>query len=798
MKIVVKKNALENVINSLVSEERSYHSRNVNELEKADPPILPQPQMAQQISTPRVPVDDPEFLPTNISELGKAAMELSQNVDSRSIKNFYKGLKKLTKSYQDAPPKRTSNTHSLDEARATIDNFVRKILVAEARGQSSYDEPAIDITAQALKDAGNTSAAAVSAARAEWKKYDTSIPLSSLAIGDAGKLLDAIIKVKEVEPSPTAALELEEHFQDALDSMQFIETPTRITIKYPGLPFATAVHDIGTDPRNKFDKATYTRVLNSLGSQRWAGTQYEDSVGPIYAARFEPTKEEPEAPPEPEIPRAARETGKSHLETSAYNLALNDIVEMYNEKPEDFMALLKKIPAFEFMGTPYDPATMTLGQFDDLDPEVAEAMVKKVARLPKEVFEPIKRELQVMARGLGPIFDDEEEGSTLAGDFAVSPEGSVMGSPRVAFAGDLLQIVYDETITTPIRRALGFTNFDIPADQFIGSLGSDDEIEKFRDFAKDIIKKALVNNTAEFRDILDVFYHILKTEKLEILDKSKAKSGITEVRKEDELYSRKSLAPYRTAVEILNKIGMPLDKSMLDQNFRDMISFNHLSRAVIYAIIIKYVMSLDLNKDDRDRTLMVAKIRKSIENQFDSPTEFVLPGAGRSPPGFGNMLGYKSPGNLPPTWADFSRENKEKIDKLVNRIVKAQKFPTAENIAINSRNLTGPVEELVDDFKTGIELSIGTMLGREGGKGKLFKTIDPKNLAYLMRALEMFRDTVDEADQSEVDETLSQLRSVKTGGSVDKLTTAKKMSDFPGGESLFEERALRNLIRMIM
>jgi hypothetical protein len=796
MKIVVKKNALENVINSLVSEERSYHSRNVNELEKADPPILPQPQMAQQLSTTQVPVNDPEFLPTNNAELGKAAMELAQNVDSRSIKNFYKGLKKLTKSYQDEPPQRTSNTHSLDEARKTIDNFVRKILVAEARG-SSYEEPSVkDLTAQAMKDAAGASDAVVSAERERYKEYDEWIPLSSLAIGDAGKLLDAIIKVKGLVPSPTAAGELEDAFQDALDAMQFIETPTKITIKYPGLPFATAVHNIGTDPRNKFDKETYTRVLNSLGSQYWAGTQYEDSVGPMYAERFTPSTAEAESAATENTPRSPRSTGNSYLETGAYNLAVSDVTDMLEEKPDEFMALLKKVGPIDIEGTTYDPATMTLEQFDNLDDLKKIEFIKKIARLPKEVFEPIKRELQVMARGLGPIFDDEDEDSKVESDYTVTPEGAIMASPRAAFPGDLIQIVYDETITSPIRGALGFTSFDVTADQFLSNLGGDEGILKFRDFAKDIIKKAIVNNTAEFRDILNVFYHILKTEKLEILDKAKAKSGaLTEIRKEDELYKRKSLAPYRAALEILEKIGMPLDKSMLDQNFRDMITFNHLCRAIIYAIVIKYVMSLDLNKDDRDRASMAKRILAAIEKQYnDSPLQFTLPASGRSPAGFGRMLGYK----VPPTdtWEKFSKDNKEKIDKLIARVLKAQTPPTAAEIALNARNLTGPVEGLLEDFKTGIELSIGTMLGRE--RGKIFKSIDPKNLAYVIRALEMYRETVDGADQEEVDETIAQLKSVKPGASVDKLTASKKMSDFPEGEPLFEEKQLRNLIRMFM
>ena len=64
MQVIVNKEALKSLIDSVVKEDRSFHTKNVNELEKAAPPILPQSEMAQQLSTTKMPVEDNEFVPT--------------------------------------------------------------------------------------------------------------------------------------------------------------------------------------------------------------------------------------------------------------------------------------------------------------------------------------------------------------------------------------------------------------------------------------------------------------------------------------------------------------------------------------------------------------------------------------------------------------------------------------------------------------------------------------------------------------------------------------------------------------
>jgi hypothetical protein len=68
MSVTVNKDALEKLVGRLVKEDRSYHSKNQNELEQPLTPIFPQAQMAQQLSQSEVPIEDPEYLPANKSE----------------------------------------------------------------------------------------------------------------------------------------------------------------------------------------------------------------------------------------------------------------------------------------------------------------------------------------------------------------------------------------------------------------------------------------------------------------------------------------------------------------------------------------------------------------------------------------------------------------------------------------------------------------------------------------------------------------------------------------------------------
>jgi len=329
MKVVVSRNALDQVIEELVSEDRSFHSKNVNELEKAAPPIFPNPQVATQISRDKMPVEDPAFMPTTKTELGKAAMEISHEIDDRMIARFYKALKKLANQAKDKPPQKTSNTHSIAEARSVIDNFVKKVIINEAEGKvlrrrkGSKDVEVINTTpAEDMADVGaeidtgrrgvaptadspakqrkSKSAASrttepgesrdvtseylkslydQNAPIPEWLK-NVSIPMSSLVVGDANKLLAAIVKkIGEENVTPET---LEAELQNVINGLTYSIKGDAIVIGVPGYGY-NYTYNLNRDKRNLFSLEQYKELLNALGSQTSEGTQFEDSWGPKYA-----------------------------------------------------------------------------------------------------------------------------------------------------------------------------------------------------------------------------------------------------------------------------------------------------------------------------------------------------------------------------------------------------------------------------------------------------------------------------------------------------------------------------------
>jgi|ETNvirnome_6_100_1030635.scaffolds.fasta_scaffold01267_3 hypothetical protein len=106
MKVVVDRVALKNVIQKLVSEDRSIHTTRIDVIagnsedvemsdENEDQPIHPNPQMATQLSVDRPPVEDPDFVPGTIEELSRSASVLAMEVPDDQIDFFYRSLHEL-------------------------------------------------------------------------------------------------------------------------------------------------------------------------------------------------------------------------------------------------------------------------------------------------------------------------------------------------------------------------------------------------------------------------------------------------------------------------------------------------------------------------------------------------------------------------------------------------------------------------------------------------------------------------------------------------------------------------------
>ena len=98
MKVKVKKSVLFNLLKSKLTENRTYGDNPggnfVHPFDINDGPVVPDAQMATQLSTAAPPVEDPEYVPATMRELRAAAERISQEVPSSQIEHFYRLLHK--------------------------------------------------------------------------------------------------------------------------------------------------------------------------------------------------------------------------------------------------------------------------------------------------------------------------------------------------------------------------------------------------------------------------------------------------------------------------------------------------------------------------------------------------------------------------------------------------------------------------------------------------------------------------------------------------------------------------------
>lgn len=330
MQVIVNRETLKALIDKLVNEDRSFHSKNVSELEKAAPPILPQPEMAQQLSTTKMPVDDNEFVPTNVDELGKATMQLSNNVNDKMIEKFYTNFKTLIKKFEAVNEARLPSFlgDPVEEPRPRGAAARRAAKMRDAEPEQAYipstpDEDAADIAASISSPSKKTSAPETEKRarpkktprsqdstkparsslesspqgeydpvaeylkslyqpreRPDWLKNVT-MNLSDMAVGDANKLLVAIIKSMGEEN--VTVENLESAAMDAINNLTYSIDGDNIVIASPEYKVKFTYNTEG-NPQNLFSLDQYKEVLTSLTSQKSERTDAQDSWGPKYAA----------------------------------------------------------------------------------------------------------------------------------------------------------------------------------------------------------------------------------------------------------------------------------------------------------------------------------------------------------------------------------------------------------------------------------------------------------------------------------------------------------------------------------
>jgi len=98
MEVKVKKSVLFDLLKKRLTENRTYGDNPggnfVHPFDINDGPVVPDAQMATQLSTAAPPVEDPEYVPATMRELRAAAERISQEVPSSQIEHFYRLLHK--------------------------------------------------------------------------------------------------------------------------------------------------------------------------------------------------------------------------------------------------------------------------------------------------------------------------------------------------------------------------------------------------------------------------------------------------------------------------------------------------------------------------------------------------------------------------------------------------------------------------------------------------------------------------------------------------------------------------------
>ena len=142
MQVVVKKRALEQLL-KVLAEERSFHTRDQTQIAGTDRPVLPDAQMASQLSADKVPVGDPDFLPVNKRQLSQAAAQMSQEVDPGKVQYFYSRIKDLVrKSKAPEQYKGMSETDLMEVLRPIVlkEASLRSLIPAGDEEDSDSDE----------------------------------------------------------------------------------------------------------------------------------------------------------------------------------------------------------------------------------------------------------------------------------------------------------------------------------------------------------------------------------------------------------------------------------------------------------------------------------------------------------------------------------------------------------------------------------------------------------------------------------------------------------------------------------
>lgn len=270
MNVVVKKSALEQIINKL-AEERSFHSRRIDQIASDEKPVLPDAQVGIQLSADQVPVADPDFLPVNKQQLKRAASQIADAVPPEKVQKYYSGLKKLLR--------KTSENDTPVVTESDLVAFLRSALL-EARGEGrglekSDQELASQLAASSAASALQTNID-LATQSAEQSGPEAVRDLKSTLVGTINRLVDEYEKKKndgEHFPDESGYAELVADLAKP-ESYTINKSSNELTIRAGGASF-----------KDRFNLASLNPNITPKVIARAAKEVADETIGDIVGSR---------------------------------------------------------------------------------------------------------------------------------------------------------------------------------------------------------------------------------------------------------------------------------------------------------------------------------------------------------------------------------------------------------------------------------------------------------------------------------------------------------------------------------
>jgi len=739
MKIVVNKKVLDEFVASKVNEERSFHTKNVNELEKQQPPIFPQQQTSQQLTNDTVPVDDPEFKPVTQKELSQASQQIASKIESNKVQDFYTALKSVAKKY-------SSDPNQIAEARKLIQKILKEadeIDDLNANPEEQLTTPlsrAVDSIlfwfsnlkneekqAYTMKPSGDSISIDSQSYQADLKIPRDAKEIVAGLMGNAkvkaiiaGEGLTSPREVEQVKA------ELTKHFAETGPDENRVTSDEMVHLE--ARKIVDMIYRDSDDKNDFYAKIKEKRAeLAAAGNKRFGALV--GIIGTNYLKKFEKPEQkdeiEVELPPEKvkkeKIPR-------THLEVATFEETLDLLVQLRNEDPDKFLSLIKKLGVVKFNDDVLNLPAFKIEDFDDL-PEDAHAYVVSLMYNDKDIRGEIYRGLQNFKRTAGiDIFTDKDLLPSYRSEEIEPGKFVIEAAPWKALPDDVAEAFYDVCVYDPIKNAL-LKKFNVDFKTFMTSIN--DKLE-YRRIVKEVLYRLILTNRDEFEGSLGLWYkiHDNPAEKANILKK------------------------YKTEIDVLASTGFIVGATEIDQYFTNLKSANldvyHLMHGILYSVALSEIHGMIQmgqlrpnveaeNFDEKQfkqvidtmKTLFMKEDKTSFLNFIQQTVPLKL-----KMPSFMHLYNM--------TWEEFYGQNQKKIDSAIKEKLTSQ--PSQQGVDTDSLtffddlvNLTGSIGEEIDMIKDTLIDLLSSEMGaaRQGGK-VIYSSIPPQIGKMIVQALQIY------------------------------------------------------------